>query len=355
MKNIITLLCLLLSFFIPKLFAQGSENNALQLDGNGAFAWVPDNSALDPTNQLTVEAWVYSDRYDYNSWQEFVMKGGNSSSTPRQYFIRPYEGSGRLEFAFHDSNNDLHNQKSNDTLVNGNWYHVAGVYDGEYMRVYINGVLEGEDDEGAFTIQQSSGMLAFGRLGDIDAEYLDGKIDEVRIWNVARTQTQIVSTMNKTLGPEYYSSADSGLVGYWRFDVLENLGVNSDSTDDVRDLTIYGNHADLENGAILVPTGALVSVKNDKGSIPENFILNQNYPNPFNPSTTISWQSEKDGRQTLKIYDVLGNEVAILFDRILHAGKHEITFDASSLPSGVYFYRIRSGNFIKTKKMVLLK
>jgi hypothetical protein len=86
-----------------------------------------------------------------------------------------------------------------------------------------------------------------------------------------------------------------------------------------------------------------------------SFSLNQNYPNPFNPSTKISWQSAVGSHQTLKVYDVLGNEVATLVNEYRPAGKYEVEFDASSLTSGVYFYQLKSGGLVQTKKMVLLK
>ncbi len=88
---------------------------------------------------------------------------------------------------------------------------------------------------------------------------------------------------------------------------------------------------------------------------PKSFKLYQNYPNPFNPTTKISWQTPAGSWQTLKVYDILGNEVATLVDEYRDAGKYEITFNASNLASGVYFYRLKAGNYIETKKMMLLR
>lgn len=85
------------------------------------------------------------------------------------------------------------------------------------------------------------------------------------------------------------------------------------------------------------------------------FYLHQNHPNPFNPSTVISWQSPINAHQTLKVYDVLGREVATLVDEYKSAGRYEINFDGNILSSGVYYYQIRAGDFISTKKMVLLR
>ena len=84
----------------------------------------------------------------------------------------------------------------------------------------------------------------------------------------------------------------------------------------------------------------LVSV-NNKSNASLSFALNQNYPNPFNPVTKVSWQSPVDSWQTLKIYDVLGNEAAILVDEYKPAGEYEVEFDGTGLPSGSYFYQLK--------------
>lgn len=93
----------------------------------------------------------------------------------------------------------------------------------------------------------------------------------------------------------------------------------------------------------------------DEVVIPSAFKLEQNFPNPFNPSTKISWQSPVSSHQTIKVYDVLGNEVATLIDEFRSAGSYEVEFDAEKFSSGVYFYKLTAGNFISTRKMLLLK
>jgi hypothetical protein len=86
-----------------------------------------------------------------------------------------------------------------------------------------------------------------------------------------------------------------------------------------------------------------------------SYKLNQNFPNPFNPSTKISYEISQRGIVTLKVFDILGNEVAILVNKELPAGEYEVEFSATGLPSGIYFYQLKAGNFIITKKMLLLK
>jgi hypothetical protein len=85
------------------------------------------------------------------------------------------------------------------------------------------------------------------------------------------------------------------------------------------------------------------------------YVLEQNYPNPFNPSTTIKFQLPELSFVTLKVYDVLGNEIKTLVNEEKVVGNYEVEFNATRLPSGIYFYRLQSGSFVETKKMVLMK
>lgn len=85
------------------------------------------------------------------------------------------------------------------------------------------------------------------------------------------------------------------------------------------------------------------------------FILSQNYPNPFNPATMISYQIPKEGQVSLKVYDMLGNEVATLVNEIKPAGEYQVEFKAGTLASGIYFYSLQAGSFMETKQMMLVK
>lgn len=100
---------------------------------------------------------------------------------------------------------------------------------------------------------------------------------------------------------------------------------------------------------------APVDVETDTILVPNKFELSQNYPNPFNPSTIVRYQLPMASHISLKVYDVLGNEVAALVDEEKPAGSYEAEFNASQLSSGIYFYRLQAGSFIETKKMTLMK
>jgi hypothetical protein len=99
----------------------------------------------------------------------------------------------------------------------------------------------------------------------------------------------------------------------------------------------------------------LTDVRRTNDGIPSNFTLDQNYPNPFNPSTKIDFSINKSGLTSLKVYNILGQEVATLVDKDLTAGSYTVDFDASELSSGMYIYTIKNGDFEISKKMMLLK
>jgi hypothetical protein len=116
-----------------------------------------------------------------------------------------------------------------------------------------------------------------------------------------------------------------------------------------------------DNGFILKTTnGGTVFISRMPESIPEKYYLSQNYPNPFNPSTKIKFDLKEDGRikmedVKLTIYDILGREVQTLVNEQLQPGTYEVTFNGSNLPSGIYFYQLKAGDYVETRKMLLIK
>jgi len=136
--------------------------------------------------------------------------------------------------------------------------------------------------------------------------------------------------------------------------VFSGIDPNGEWTLKVVDM-VSGNSGILQSWGLKLFFDAPTEVESDYAFIPNEYEVYQNFPNPFNPSTTISWQIPVAGFVTLKIYDVLGSEVTTLVNEELSAGKYETVFDASRLSSGVYFYQIKAGKYIQTKKMILLK
>ena len=99
----------------------------------------------------------------------------------------------------------------------------------------------------------------------------------------------------------------------------------------------------------------VTSVADDEHVVPDRFELGQNYPNPFNPTTNFEFRIANRELVTLKVFDVLGREISTLVNEMRRAGVYKVHWDASLLPSGVYFYRLEAGAFVETKKMVLMK
>ena len=117
---------------------------------------------------------------------------------------------------------------------------------------------------------------------------------------------------------------------------------------------VYSGTLFLDNLRVSYPDSIMTSVA-DENQLPSSFSLAQNYPNPFNPTTRIIFNIEKDETVSLKVFDILGREVATLINGKINSGKHELIWNASNLPSGVYIYRLQSDGKNLAKKMILLK
>ena len=143
------------------------------------------------------------------------------------------------------------------------------------------------------------------------------------------------------------------MVKYWDSDLsqwTEISGANVNTTDNL----VTFNNAEVGNFIILTGDSP-TSVKDTENIIPDQFVLKQNYPNPFNPATTIEFSIPEKSHVALTVYNILGKEIAKLADGNYNAGNYSIVFDARSLPSGVYFYQLKAGNFYEVKKMQLIK
>jgi hypothetical protein len=121
-------------------------------------------------------------------------------------------------------------------------------------------------------------------------------------------------------------------------------------TDQFSDTSASGSCAVIDD----VSFNVLSDVDNENIN-PENFKLEQNFPNPFNPETNIKYSINSSQYVSLKVYDVLGNEIADLINEEKHAGVHEVKFNGSDLASGIYFYKLQTGGLTETKKMLLMK
>jgi hypothetical protein len=115
------------------------------------------------------------------------------------------------------------------------------------------------------------------------------------------------------------------------------------------------NKDPIDSLQVLYNMWLTTGISNNQNIYPETYSLYQNYPNPFNPQTTIIFDISKLSSVKLVVYDTKGSEVQVLAETMFHRGQYTVNFDASGLPSGVYFYQLRADDFIDTKKMILVK
>ena len=161
-----------------------------------------------------------------------------------------------------------------------------------------------------------------------------------------------------------YQLGDSSLGLTLRWNLPEGVTLN---LSDMFGGTIFNIYADagegsytignteINNAKLTLCYSNLIVAQHDKDLIPDNYNLSQNYPNPFNPTTHIQFGLPRESKVSLVIYNILGQKVAELVNQQLKAGYHEVEFNSSKYSSGIYFYRIQAGDFVETKKMILIK
>jgi hypothetical protein len=126
-------------------------------------------------------------------------------------------------------------------------------------------------------------------------------------------------------------------------------GIGTDIDADPRNTNLPDIGADEFDGE------RITDVSDENETFPTEYSLYQNYPNPFNPSTKIKYSVPQTSQVQIKVFDVLGNEIATIVKEEKPIGNYEVEFDARELSSGIYFYQLNAGNFVETKKMLLIK
>jgi len=223
-KNLYLLVLLLVGIWTVG-FAQ---NQCIQLNGTANYVVSPNTAALNPT-QITVEGWVYIDATGLSKRPHMIGKGG--SATGAYWLV--IETTGEVRFYFTVGNAGSWQFATAGTGLNvvttGVWHHYAGTYDGIAGKIYIDGVLKGTKPAAGVLKTNDTNPLYIGRsYATLPQNCVLGKIDEVRIWNYARTQTQISQDMDNEISP-----VPSSLIGYWKFNgnALDSSANNLSTTN----------------------------------------------------------------------------------------------------------------------------
>lgn len=340
------------------------DENTVQLNRGGSgdgYVNMGSANSMRVSNAITIEAWAKAEAHvqGYDGYASILNKEG-------EYQIARFPD-GTIRFSLAKNENAWFWYNSGVVIEMGEWFHVALTYDRNSseesaVKLYING------NESFFTTALSTSIGDYfpnlndfrvgGRQDEPVAQFA-GQIDEVRLWNIERSMAEIRSALVDTLGPEIYNSPSSGLIGYWRFDELEDLGVGLPGANDVRDFSVNGNHGDLVGDAVL-GDGITGIIGTSEDRVPGSIVLEQNYPNPFNPETTIRYQLKRSTDVRLEIFNSLGQKIVTLVNEKKSTGEHQVVWDATNdagrkVASGLYLYRLKAEGFIQTRKMMVLK
>ncbi|OGV88203.1 MAG: hypothetical protein A3K19_27840 [Lentisphaerae bacterium RIFOXYB12_FULL_65_16] len=219
--------------------------SALALDGDGDYVSVPSSASLNPGSALTIEAWVYlTDNHD-----EFIAAKESSGVGPYRLWVN---ASSKFEFRL----NNAYSVVSTASAATGQWTHVAATFDGATLSLYVNGDLDGQLAFPAFAISANSENLRLGRSWN--NLYFAGRMDEMRVWNVTRNQSEVQAMMNQSL-----TATETGLVLYFRFDETSG-NVAYDATTHHQDGTLFGGATRAES---TVPINQFLSATPTSGSV----------------------------------------------------------------------------------------
>jgi hypothetical protein len=399
MKKIFTLLFLSAAF--QNLHAQNciENSNSITFDGFSSYASPSNQNNLNITDSLTIEAWINPSAFGFNSAQNSIACKHGWSNGEGGFVLR-CGGSGELSFniAGLDVNQNPTSWKEvaspTNALTLNTWTHVAGSYDGQNLKLFINGV---EQNTIAFTgsiVSSPNYPLTIGKLSDPNQfaqRFFEGKIDEVRIWNRALPAAELMANMNDHLNPANVV----GLVSYWRFN--EGTGTSSTDLQSGNDITTFGNSWDpavpfnavppvptiSSNGIMLISsansgqwflnglaiTGATgpdytpstpgdYTFTTDPNSFGctstsavynltsvgvqnKSFNINANvFPNPIIDQAVISINTNINyNNVSFIIYDLAGRSV-YTENTALKQGLNQIIINKNTLNTGIYFYEI---------------
>jgi hypothetical protein len=366
-------------------YTANSFGKALSLNGNEQFFEIPDAAFLniDKTIDLTLEFWFRANSSDQfnlvNKWKRrYTWTGGYqgwfanlnrepSYDLPFDHLTLGFPRPDWLyilnQFVKSNGSGGWNSTGVADFVATGTWHHFAIVFHSDSnndnrgdITVYLDGKKRLDsiykDDIAAPGVSLFIGGFPAAIDSTLDRSlYLNGSIDEVRIWSSARSGDEIRETMSDTLSKKYYQETIQTLKAYYRFETMENLSVNNDGlANDIRDLTVYQHHGNVLGGAQLTEGAMAVASDRNRLDVPENFELLCNYPNPFNASTTIRFHVSQSGFVSLKVYNLLGQNIKTLVNEFYHAGIYEVRWlPGADIPSGIYFCRFdaRSSHVIK--------
>ncbi len=340
------------TFYTTIKYNSDGDEMWVQRYGNGESVDWSKKIAVDNLSNvyITGESWAGSNTM-YNYATTKYNSSGNTQWT--SIYDGPVNSNDRASYLEVDNSGNVYvtgwSDSQGGVLPNLDFATVKYNFNGiEQWVMRYNGTGDGPDMAISLAIDNDGNVFV---TGSSKGEYLNQNLVTIKY-----TQGTTL-TMDSPAGSQTLEVASTN-----GFSIGDNIVINpGGTTEETNTITGFGSillqsplqfdHFSGEQVVVVINT----AVEEIFESLPYEYSLSQNYPNPFNPSTTISWQSPVGSHQTLKIYDLLGNEIATLVDEYLPTGTYKVIFDASGLSSGIYFYKLQAGSFVQTKKMLLLK
>ena len=323
------------------------------LIANGAEALVIEGSNKIVLNNCTVKC-------TYDKWGSLLYQSMSGDATGVDGYLTMTGGSftytGKAGGMFYNTNSTAHYTLSGVTLDNscdtlircikGSWGGSSASSGGITNFMAKNQIMSGliyvdTYSKANITLQNASSFT--GAINNSNtANSVTLTMDSSSIWIVSKTSyLTSLSDSSGISGTSITNITGNGFNVYYD----ANFAANS---------ALGGKTYSLVNGGVLTPKGS-TSVDQQENEQPTGYKLNQNYPNPFNPTTTISFELPKESFVTLEVFNLIGERVATLVNEKSRAGQHSVIFNASSLSSCIYFYKLNTGTFSSTRKLILLK
>lgn len=371
----------------------GTPNSALFFAGDGYVEGLnPGNNLPTGNSPRSFTAWVNTGVNNPNGSNIFHFGTSESAPTNFHFLITNPAGLG--------NGYGYGVVYGNTNVADGSWHFVSAVYEGGTERntkIYVDGKPDGS---GQISTEPNTILNSKWSIGKFMSGYsnFNGYVDEIKVYNEILSDEEIwnlykvTTTAPTLLFPKDDSTLINNLTPLMDWDstvtaINYRLLISTDSSfNDIRldtiisssfyqveDLLLYvGDHfywkvRTINDGGIgpwsdKFHFNIMFTDVKDEIQLPTEFALLQNYPNPFNPATTITYHLPKTAYVELKVYDVIGNEIATLVNEEKPVGSYEVEFNSSrhsrengNLTSGIYFYHLKAGDFVSTKKMILIK
>ena len=303
------------------------------------------DDGLNDLSKITIECWIYI-RSFRNSIGYIISRVDSGAIIDHMgeygdhFMARTRRSDNALVWIVNNNLTTYRNQ-----LNAKEWYHIAFTWDGVVLQILVNGELKSTVYTST-NLNVTNGIIQIGSYND---EFgLDGLIDEIRIWNYERSHDEIINNMNTKL-----TGNESGLVAYWQLDEGQGQNVSDSAGENLGVLGSSSNEEENDPDWVECEIST-VNVERKRSVVNDNF-LSHNYPNPFNSYTKIIYKLLKPSNVNLSVYNHNGQKIETLLNCFQTIGEHEIIWQPKGLPSGLYFYRLHSGEFLETKKLILQK